>query len=121
MDQKYINIVDSKILVMGFTFKENCPDIRNTKVIDIVNTLKEKNCIVDLYDPWVNKEDTNLEYGIFPIDFPFKQKYDAIILAVAHDEFKDLNRDKLISFCKENFVLYDVKCILSRDEVDGRL
>ena len=106
---------------MGFTFKENCPDIRNTKVIDIIKNLKEKHCNVDVYDPWVNKDDASIEYEIMPIEYPLKQKYDAVILAVAHNEFKDLKRQKIESFCKTNFVLYDVKYLLSEDEVDGRL
>ena len=121
MNQKDITVIESNILIMGFTFKENCPDLRNTRVIDIVNGLKNNRCNVDVYDPWVNKEDANSEYEVMPISQPIKTKYDAIIFAVAHNEFKDFTKQKLSSFCKTNFVLYDIKYLLREDEVDGRL
>ena len=121
MNQKNITVIDSNILIMGFTFKENCPDIRNTRVIDIVNGLNKNNCNVDVYDPWVNKEEANSEYDLKLISQPLKAKYDAVIFAVAHNEFKNFTRKKISSFCKNNFVLYDIKYLLNEDEVDGRL
>jgi len=121
MNQKNITVTESNILIMGFTFKENCPDIRNTRVIDIVTGLKKNNCNVDVYDPWVNKEEANSEYDVKPISQPLKAKYDVVIFAVAHNEFKDFTKQKISTFCKNNFVLYDIKYLLNEDEVDGRL
>jgi UDP-N-acetyl-D-glucosamine/UDP-N-acetyl-D-galactosamine dehydrogenase len=121
MNKKDINIIDSNILIMGLTFKENCPDLRNSRVVDVVIKLKSLNCNVDVYDPWVNKKAAQEEYGITPINAPIKSKYDAILLAVAHNEFKQLSVDKIRSFGKKYNVIYDLKYILKADEVDGRL
>ncbi len=121
MTKKRIHVVDSNILIMGLTFKENCPDLRNTRVVDLVEAFKGFNCNVDVYDPWVNKEEAIHEYGIKPINKPEKGKYDATILAVAHDEFKDLLVEEIKAFGKDNHVLYDIKYLLKADEVDGRL
>jgi UDP-N-acetyl-D-galactosamine dehydrogenase len=121
MTKKRINIVDSNILIMGLTFKENCPDLRNTRVVDIIEKFESSNCIIDVYDPWVSKEDAINEYGIKPIDIPVEGKYDAIILAVAHNEFKRLSLKQIKTFGKANHVLYDIKYLLKADEVDGRL
>jgi len=121
MIKKRINVVNSNILIMGFTFKENCPDLRNTRVVDLVEVLKGFNCNVDVYDPWVNKEEAAHRYGIKPINKPEKGKYDATILAVAHDEFKALLLKEIKAFGKDNHVLYDIKYLLKADEVDGRL
>ena len=90
MAKKKIDVSDSKILIMGLTFKENCPDLRNTRVIDIVDELKKHNCNVDLFDPWVNKHDVAEEFKIKAINKPMDNNYDAIIIAVAHDELKIL-------------------------------
>jgi len=106
---------------MGLTFKENCPDIRNTRVVDLVEEFESFNCNVDIYDPWVNKDEVVYEYNIRPIDAPIEGKYDAILLAVAHDEFKELSLDQIKSFGKDSHVLYDIKYLLKADEVDGRL
>jgi UDP-N-acetyl-D-galactosamine dehydrogenase len=121
MNKKRIHVVDSNILIMGLTFKENCPDLRNTRVIDIIETLKSYNCHVDVFDPWVDKEEAEHEYGINLIERPGEGKYDAIILAVSHDEFKRMGADKIKQLGQTNFVLYDIKYLLSADEVDGRL
>ena len=121
MTKKRINVVDSNILIMGLTFKENCPDLRNTRVVDLIEKFESSNCIVDVYDPWVSKEDAINEYGIKPIDIPVEGKYDAIILAVAHNEFKRLSLKQIKTFGKANHVLYDIKYLLKADEVDGRL
>lgn len=118
MLKKKIQVIDSSLLILGFTFKENCPDVRNTKVIDIINTLKEYNLDLKVYDPWANPEEVMHEYGIVVINKLPTQKFDAAILAVAHNEFKELNIPNLL---KPNHVIYDVKSFLDRDIVDGRL
>jgi UDP-N-acetyl-D-galactosamine dehydrogenase len=106
---------------MGLTFKENCPDIRNTRVVDLVEVFESLNCNVDVYDPWVDKDEAIYEYNIKPIDYPIKGKYDAILLAVLHDEFKDLSLVQIKAFGADNHVLYDIKYLLKANEVDGRL
>jgi UDP-N-acetyl-D-galactosamine dehydrogenase len=106
---------------MGLTFKENCPDIRNTRVVDLVTEFESFNCNVDVYDPWVDKEEAVQEYGIKPVNKPIHSTYDAILLTVAHNEFKKLSVDQIKSFGKDNHVLYDVKYLLKTGEVDGRL
>ena len=121
MTKKRIHVVDANILIMGLTFKENCPDIRNTRVVDLVEEFKGFNCNVDVYDPWVDKDEAVHEYGIKPIDQPVEGKYDAILLAVAHDEFKELSLEQIKAFGKGSHVLYDIKYLLDANEVDGRL
>jgi len=121
MVSKSIHIVDSNILIMGLTFKENCPDIRNTMVANLNNMFEILNANVDVYDPWVNEEDALDEYGIKLISYPIKGKYDAIILAVAHDEFKILSLEQIKVFGRESHIIFDVKCLLSAKESDGRL
>ena len=121
MTKKRIKIAKANILIMGLTFKENCPDHRNTKVIDLVNEFKSFSCNVDVYDPWVNKKNVADEYKIDPIDEPIKGKYDAIVIAVAHNEFKLLSKDMIRSYGKSNHILYDIKYLLKSDESDGRL
>ena len=121
MTKKRIQIAEANILIMGLTFKENCPDHRNTRVVDLVKEFKSFSCNVDVYDPWVNKNQVAEEYKIVPIDKPIKDKYDAIVLAVSHDEFKLLSEDQIISYGKDNHVLYDIKYLLSKNESDGRL
>jgi UDP-N-acetyl-D-galactosamine dehydrogenase len=121
MTKKRIHVVDANILIMGLTFKENCPDIRNTRVVDLVEEFEGFNCNVDVYDPWVDKDEAVHEYNITPIDEPIQGKYDAILLAVAHDEFKELSLEKIKAFGKDKHVLYDIKYLLKANEVDGRL
>ena len=121
MIKKGIDVVNANILVMGLTFKENCPDIRNTRVVDIIKEFKNRKCNVDVYDPWIDKSETKHEYEITPMDIPEKGKYDAIVLAVAHDEFKAIGEKKLRELGRENHILYDIKYILDANEVDGRL
>ena len=121
MNNKRIHVVDANVLIMGFTFKENCPDFRNTRVVDLITELQNVNCNVDIYDPWVDKSEAKYEYDIMPIDAPTEGKYDAIILAVAHDKFKEMGVTLLRTFGKANHVLYDIKYILPKEEVDGRL
>ena len=121
MSQKSIQIAESNILIMGLTFKENCPDYRNTQVINLLKELKSFSCNLDVYDPWVNKKQVTSEYKINLIDEPTKGKYDAIILSVAHNEFKLLSEDLIRSYGKKKHVLYDVKYLLKSNESDGRL
>jgi len=121
MTKKRIHVVDSKILIMGLTFKENCPDLRNTRVVDLVAEFNSFNCQVDVYDPWVDKQEAVEEYGITPIEEPQQGQYDAVILAVAHDQFKKLGAERLRIYGKPQHILYDIKYLLNADEVDGRL
>lgn len=121
MTQKRIHAVDSKILILGFTFKENCPDIRNTRVIDIVHEFDSYHAQVDVYDPWIDVKEAQHEYNIsFLSELP-ATKYDAIILAVNHDQFKEMGANKIHALGRENHILYDVKNVLPKDSVDGRL
>ncbi len=121
MNHKNIKIDGSKILIMGLAFKENCPDIRNTRVIDILKRLEEKNVTVDVYDPWVNSEEAKDEYGIEIIESPNIKMYDGIIIAVAHNQFKEKGIESIRSFGKENHVLYDIKYLFKSHESDLRL
>ena len=118
MLKKGIQVLNSNILILGFTFKENCPDVRNTKVIDIVNALKEYNLNITIYDLWANPAIAKHEYGIEIINELPKEKFDSVIAAVAHKEFLELD---VTSFLKEKHVIFDVKGFLKRDIVDGRL
>jgi UDP-N-acetyl-D-galactosamine dehydrogenase len=121
MVRKAINPVGARVLVLGLAFKENCPDLRNTRVVDIIDTLRGYNCAVDVFDPWVDASEARHEYGITPIAPPVQGTYDAIVLAVGHDEFKALGGQGVRAFGKPQSVVYDVKCLLPRDAVDGRL
>jgi UDP-N-acetyl-D-glucosamine/UDP-N-acetyl-D-galactosamine dehydrogenase len=121
MTKNRIHLVDANILIMGLTFKENCPDLRNTRVVDLVKEFEGFNCNVDIYDPWVDKDEAIHEYNIKPIDKPVTGKYDAIILAVSHDEFKQLSVAQIRAYGKDNHVLYDIKYLLKANESDGRL
>ena len=121
MTRKRIHVVDANVLIMGMTFKENCPDIRNSKVLDLVENFKTFNCKVDVFDPWVDASKVVIECGIKPIRAPIRGKYDAIIIAVAHSQFKDLSEEVFRSYGKDNHVLYDIKYLLKSTESDGRL
>ena len=119
MNKKGLLVKDAKILILGITFKENCPDIRNTKVVDIYTSLEEYTKNVTVYDPWANKENVKREYDIDIVsELPTGEKFDAVILAVAHNQFKELNIKSLVV---DNGVVYDVKGILDRTIIDGRL
>lgn len=121
MTKKLIQVDGAKVLVMGLTFKENCPDLRNTRVVDIVAELKDYNCNVDVYDPWVSAEEAQDEYGITPIAAPNVDCYDAIIIAVAHQRFKEMGAVAIRALGKSTSVLYDLKYLLTAQEVDLRL
>lgn len=119
MVKKDIRIKEANILVLGITFKENCPDVRNTRVVDILRTLKDYETNLTIYDPWANPDEVEREYGWRSTkELQDKNDFDAIILTVAHDEFKTLD---LNNICKENKVIYDVKGVLDRSLIDGRL
>ena len=118
MLKKGIQVLDSNILILGFTFKENCPDCRNTKVVDIVKTLKEYNLNIDIYDPWASPAIAKHEYNIDITNEIPTDKYDAVILAVSHKEFAELD---VMNFCKEKHVIFDVKGFLDKEIIDGRL
>jgi len=121
MSKKGINIEGANILVMGLAFKENCPDIRNTKVVDLIDEFKSFKCCIDVYDPWVDKDEALNEYNMKLIEYPEKDKYDAIVLAVAHDQFQDFSYKEIMAFGKDKHVIYDIKYLLNINEVDGRL
>ena len=121
MAKKNIPAANANVLILGFTFKENCPDIRNTKVIDLVEEFRHFNCNVDIYDPWVNKQDARNQYNINLIDRPNEGVYDVIVLAVAHSNFKEFSIKNLKALGKETNVLFDIKYLFNFEEVDGRL
>ena len=121
MTKKGIHVEGANILIMGLAFKENCPDIRNTRVVDLVEQFDSFNCSTEIYDPWVDRDAALGEYKIKLIEEPMEGKYDAIILAVAHDVFKNLSSEQIKTFGKENHVIYDIKYLLDNEEVDGRL
>ena len=121
MLKQRIHVEGANILVMGFTFKENCPDLRNTRVIDIVKELKEYNTNVDVVDPWCSSEEAEHEYGLTLANEAKQGHYDAIILAVGHNEFKQLGAAAIRKFGKSEHVLYDLKYVLDKSSVDMRL
>lgn len=121
MLKKRIQVEDAKVLILGLSFKENCPDIRNTRIIDIVKELQEYHVNVDVYDPWVDAAEAEHEYGIRPVQAPAQGEYDAVILAVAHEQFKDMGVETIRALGKEDHVLYDLKYVLSQAESDLRL
>ena len=121
MAGKGINPVGARVLVLGLAFKENCPDVRNTRVVDIIAAFAKVNAVVDVYDPWVDADEAVHEYGIRPSAAPQHGSYDAIIIAVAHEQFKALGAAGIRAFGKSDSIIYDVKYVLPRDAVDGRL
>jgi len=121
MLKRRIHVDGARVLVMGLTFKENCPDLRNTRVVDIVSELAEYNIQVDVYDPWVAVEEAQHEYGITPITEPAINAYDGIVLAVAHNEFRALGAENIRQYGKAKHILYDLKYLLSAEEADLRL
>lgn len=121
MIKKRIQVEGAKVLVLGLSFKENCPDVRNTKIIDIVHELEEYNIDVDVYDPWVDKAEAEREYNVTPISKPAMNNYDGIILAVAHNEFVELGVDQIRAFGKNEHVLYDLKYVFTKEDTDIRL
>ena len=121
MMKQRIHVDGANVLVMGLTFKENCPDLRNTKVVDVIEELHEYNINADVVDPWCSAEDAQTEYGLTIVEEAKKEHYDAIILAVAHDEFKQLGSEKIRALGKAKHILYDLKHVLPKDQVNMRL
>ncbi|HII4612398.1 Vi polysaccharide biosynthesis UDP-N-acetylglucosamine C-6 dehydrogenase TviB [Aeromonas hydrophila] len=121
MLKKRIQVEGANVLVMGLTFKENCPDLRNTKVVDIVSELKEYNINVDIMDPWCSNNEAQNEYGLSLCEHPKVNHYDAIIMAVAHKEFREMGAQTIRSLGKNEHVLYDLKYILDKQNIDMRL
>lgn len=118
---KGINPVRARILILGLAFKENCPDLRNTRVVDIMDALAGYNAQVDVFDPWVDAAAARHEYGIDLIGAPATGQYDAVIVAVGHRQFTEMGAEGIRGYGKPSSVLYDVKYVLPRDAVDGRL
>ncbi len=121
IEKKNIKINRSKILIMGLTFKENCSDIRNSGVSNVIDKLKKYNCNLDLYDPWANSEEIKKIYGIDLTSELNQNTYDGIIIAVAHEKFKEMGQKKILNLCKKNHVIYDLKYLFSKDQVTLRL
>lgn len=121
MTKRRIQVQGSRVLVMGLAFKENCPDLRNTRIVDIVRELGEYNIDVDVYDPWVDADESVAEYGLRPVEQPLNGAYDGIILAVAHRQFAELGESAIRAFGKPLHVLYDLKYVLSAEQADLRL
>jgi len=122
MAKKKINIVDSKILMLGLTFKENCPDLRNTRVVEMIDELSNTyNANVEVYDPWVDKADALAVYKLNLIEQPKLGNYDAIIVAVSHDQFKEMGIIGVRKLGRPTHILYDIKYLFPLESVDGRL
>ncbi|BCZ12513.1 Vi polysaccharide biosynthesis UDP-N-acetylglucosamine C-6 dehydrogenase TviB [Acinetobacter baumannii] len=121
MVKQRIQVVGARILILGLSFKENCPDIRNTKIVDMVKALKEYDLDLDIYDPWVDSAEVEGEYGLAPVMELKQDHYDAIVIAVAHDQFKAMSSQELIALGKEKHVLYDLKYVLDKEQSDIRL
>ena len=121
LTRRRIHVVGANVLMMGLTFKEDCPDLRNTRVVDIIDALSSYNANVDVYDPWVDAEEARREYGVNMIAEPAKNHYQAIILSVAHRQFRELGARAVREFGQDDAVLFDVKGVLPRSEVDDRL
>lgn len=121
MLRKRIQVDGARVLVLGLTFKENCPDLRNTRVIDVINELAEYGVNVDVYDPWVNAEEAESEYGLIPLSAPADAHYDGIVLAVAHEQFQQLGADAVRRMGRDNHVFYDLKHVFPTNQSDLRL
>ena len=121
MLKRRLHVQGAKVLILGLTFKENCPDLRNTRVVDLVREFEDYGAQVDVWDPWVDAEEAQQNYGISPISAPKPEIYAAIVVAVAHREFAVLTAAQLRNYGCEDAVIYDIKAVLDKDSVDGRL
>nr|WP_188130026.1 Vi polysaccharide biosynthesis UDP-N-acetylglucosamine C-6 dehydrogenase TviB [Roseovarius litoreus] len=121
MLKRGLEVAGARVLVMGLAFKENCPDLRNTRVVDVIDELRDYGMAVDVHDPWVDTSEAAREYGIDLVDVPEKGAYDGVILAVAHNEFRALGSDFMRSFCRSENILYDLKHVLPTSDVNIRL
>jgi UDP-N-acetyl-D-galactosamine dehydrogenase len=121
MIKRRIQVCDARILVMGLTFKENCPDVRNTKIVDVVRELEKFGSRVDIHDPWADPEEARHEYGVRLVRKLRPGTYDAIVMGVAHEQFRKMGIARIRELARKNHVLYDIKYVFRADEVDGRL
>jgi UDP-N-acetyl-D-galactosamine dehydrogenase len=122
MIRKGMSLPKTRVLVLGFTFKENCPDVRNTRVVDVVQELRGYGCAVDVYDPWADGHAVHEEYGIDLMhEAPAAGTYDAIVVAVAHRQFREMGGPAIRALGRKDSVLYDIKSLLPASQVDGRL
>ena len=121
MTRKRIHVVGANVLILGLAFKENCPDLRNTRVVDVIREFENYNCSVEVHDPWIHEQEARHEYSIVPVSKPEKGRYDAIVLAVGHRQFKEMGVEAIRSFGKPSHILFDIKYIFPPDQVDGRL
>jgi UDP-N-acetyl-D-glucosamine/UDP-N-acetyl-D-galactosamine dehydrogenase len=121
MIRRRIQVRGSRILVMGLTFKENCPDVRNSRIVDVVRELDKFGAKVDVYDPWVDAAEARHEYGLAPVRRLRRGSYDAIVMGVAHHQFRDMGIAKVRALARRRHVLYDIKYVFERQQVDGRL
>jgi UDP-N-acetyl-D-galactosamine dehydrogenase len=121
MTKKKIQVVDANILVMGLTFKENCPDIRNTKVTDVISELQGYHTNIEVYDPWADAREVKEEYGLNLTTKPKQGHYDAAVICVSHDQIKEMGIETIRKFCKPNSVIFDVKYLFDKTDVDARL
>jgi len=121
MVEKRVHVKGARILVMGLTFKENCPDVRNSKVVDVIRELTKYGARVDAYDPWVDPREVSHEYGITPVKTLARGRYDAVVIAVAHDQFRDMGIAAIRKLTKPRHVVFDVKYVFKASDVDGRL
>ena len=119
--KKRIQVNGAKILIMGLTFKENCPDLRNTRIVDIIKELAEYNIEMDIFDPWVDPTEASHEYGLSVISQRPVEKYDGVIIAVAHQQFQSMSQEEYRALTKEESIIYDLKYVLSSDFADIRL
>ena len=121
MKTKNIKIKGAKILIMGLTFKENCPDIRNSGVQNVISELKKFKCDLDLQDPYVEREEIKKMYDIYPNSKPSQNIYDAILISVAHKQFKTIGLTNIKNLCKKDHVIFDLKNLFNSDQVDLKL
>ncbi len=121
MTRKRVQVVDSKVLILGLTFKENCPDLRNTRVIDVIRELRDYNVNVHVHDPWADPSEACDEYDISLVERPEKGDYDAVVIAVAHNQFVEMGAQDIRSLTRNGGLVYDIKHVLGREESDGRL
>lgn len=121
LTQRKVHVVGANILILGLAFKENCPDLRNTRVVDIISEFDSYHANVEVYDPWVDPAEAEHEYGIKPVSTLEKGRYDAILLAVGHNQFLEMGSDAIRALGRDNHVLYDIKSALPKDSVDARL
>ena len=121
MLKKRIQVDGARVLILGLAFKENCPDLRNTRVVDVVQELAEYGVTVDVIDPWVDAEEAEREYGLRPLTKPAEGHYDGIILAVGHNQFREMGADAVRRLGKADHILYDLKYVFGRGESDLRL